>query len=74
MILKGLSEVRPEKRCLNERTALVGWLVGNWHRLCWVRDCDWLDFTSIAWFGSKEANLTFGSLLLGEEQIPLLQT
>ena len=48
------------------------WLVGNWYRLCWVRSCDWLDSTSAALFDGKDADSTFGNLLLGEEQITLL--
>ena len=47
------------------------WLVVNWHRLCWVRGCDWLDFTSAALAGGEDVDSMFGSLRLGAELILL---
>ena len=64
-----LSGISPEKSCLNEIAAVIG----NWRRLCWVRHCDYLDSISAALVGGWGTDATFGSLMLEEEQIPLLR-
>ena len=50
---------------MREKQWLVCWL-------CWVRGCDWWDFTSSALASGEDTDATFGNLLLREEQIPPL--